>query len=94
MTLLEIKQILLANDWHALFGQGTTEPPTTDRVVVWASVVIQDGPETYPTIAGFIDVGGYLEMAEEASNFEGYCHKDELKEVLKKGNSKAKQQGE
>ena len=84
MKLIEIKQILPAGDWYALYEQEINETPLADRIAVWASVITQDGSEIYPTVVGLIDAGGFLEPAEEARNFQGYCHKDELETALRK----------
>ena len=82
MILMEIKQILPAGDWYALYEQEMGEAPVADRIMVWASVIMQDGGEAFPSVVGFSDAGGFLECVEDCFNFQGYCHKDDLEVAL------------
>lgn len=81
IIIKEIKQIIPAVDWFAEFSYKDA-PAEYVRVIVWASVICEDNGESYPTIVGYTDAGGYLDVAEECSNLVGYQHKEDI-EIIK-----------
>ena len=79
-----IQQIIPAENWWAYYNaKGDEDTPlgriVVDRLVCWA-LVSEDGSQG---IEGMTKAGGYIDTAENVSNFMGYVYALNKQEAMK-----------